>query len=376
MPWFGSVFDRFDIEIDKIRTSIPKLQEALEKLYKEISDKKEYVSWLRERNNKEWLQHTAQGRAFNVVSKIAAERLYENTLEAIKGTEYDYPGLGERLLDVIRNNDKVITIEPIGNSARIRIHLDETAGTLEEYANAVKAAKEELGVGKAPEPAASQMWAEKIYGVAREGVIVGKRKKPKAGRGRGSRVSVEDWTDRYKGKYERTIEARIRNFKKPAPWWSLLNNGNHSGRIGPGDPYPITGPTRFVSKTVLELTDLYKDTYSTKFREADATAQDSIKWAKDRISDAERAVRLIRKYIADFDSEGYERANELVREQLERFSDDRLRRADPEKLIKLAQDLANGIKVGRRRLGNDVRLRTVQIERALQEEINKLDNVR
>lgn len=371
---FGDSFTEFNIEINKISSSIPRLKEALTKLNDEIFRLSNYITRLQDDRWGGALKTKAQGHAFNKVSEVAKQTLHRNASEAIVSTkEYDFPGLGERLLNVINSDDKVITIVRQGKTARVRVNLNDTAGRLEEYAKAVKAAREELGVGKTSGKTASQMWAEKVYKVDREGGSVAK-KSQKKGRGRGSRVVAKDVTEKYRGKYHRTIQARVHNFTNPAPWWSLLNNGNASGRLSGGsggEPYPAIPPTKFVSKTIVELKSLYESLYNEEFTELTTQNAYSRMWAEGRIKDAQNLIVEIERLLSELEGANYEKALGLLEGQLDQFGEDRKSRADPEKLMKLAQDLAQGMEVGRRRLGHDVRIRTVLIERLMDDELRK-----
>lgn len=97
----------------------------------------------------------------------------------------------------------------------------------------------------------TRMWAEKYYGVDREGKhVIRVRFKSKRDEKTGKFVKSDeteevDVTERFKGKYTKTINDRI-SFLRPdkAPFWYIIEHGNSSlnGFDDVGDPYPIVYP--------------------------------------------------------------------------------------------------------------------------------------
>jgi hypothetical protein len=87
---------------------------------------------------------------------------------------------------------------------------------------------------------------------------------------RDSELASKTWrTKIYKGpRYFTTIRARLSNTDKPAPFWSLLNDGSKnvsmSSDIG-GSPYPSRGGHHFVSQTEAEIKKFFNETFA-KFK--------------------------------------------------------------------------------------------------------------
>lgn len=114
----------------------------------------------------------------------------------------------------------------------VDLAMNEVAGTIEDYANAVESVRDQLKVkdGRDPERA-STVWRTKIYG---------------------------------KGPYAKTIRMRLSSTGESAPFWSLLNDGSKnvsmSSDIG-GSPYPSRGGHHFVQHTEDEIRKLFTSTF-------------------------------------------------------------------------------------------------------------------
>lgn len=175
--------------------------------------------------------------------------------------EFDYPDFREPLVNAIINSsvggggavDYILIPSDAGSGVTVEINMDGL-GPPEIWGDAIKRARSVLGVGDMPEPAASKIWAEKIYGVDREGRrIVHPR-------------TEEDITERYAGKYIRTIETRMAFIPAGmAPWWYILEHGSRATNLDTksdeGEPYPVVPPTRFVSRFEAEVAATYTQIY-------------------------------------------------------------------------------------------------------------------
>lgn len=171
------------------------------------------------------------------ITEYAFQILEWEALKALEiNKEFNIEQFSSRLIQAIRN-PRTIRLYPQGtNGIRIYIDLNETAGTLDDYAEAVTAFRmvleEEKDHPSGPyDPAwASHAWEEKIYKPDREN------------------TPVADDPD-YSGKYWRTINERISFFETLAPFWEIIDQGTrplNSDRGG--TPYPVNVPTHFVDK--------------------------------------------------------------------------------------------------------------------------------
>jgi len=161
--------------------------------------------------------------------------------------EYDHPFFLKRLRIVADNPDLIkITKTPYSGSAVVEIRMNEVAGSLEEYAQGVKKAREHFGVreyhGKT-----SWFWEEKYYGQAREARPLPQiRNKP--------RKNLQDKREALINKYWETMQFRMDSVGKIAPFWELLDQGAMpmSSDRG-GRPYPEGVRTDFIYKARREI---------------------------------------------------------------------------------------------------------------------------
>ena len=179
--------------------------------------------------------------------------LRKNAVQAAMSTdEYNDEFFISRLEEAT-SDEACISYNVTGDSINVIIDLNVTAGSLEDYIDAVEAWRSEHYGDKArPSPdLASRMWAEKIYGVDREGKSVLRWNK--------KHTKSHDVTANFEGKYWQTMEERLEMSGKIAPFWQLLNDGNTGG--GEGTPYPAQEPTYFVEKSEAETSLFYNNTY-------------------------------------------------------------------------------------------------------------------
>lgn len=194
--------------------------------------------------------------------------LIVTTQRAIESSqEYSLPLFAERLLEAVSLPSILqLTIEPSAYSGEeasapfviAEVLMDEYAGNIEEWAQAVIAVREELVANsRAPYPPQSSsgemrshFFFEKYYAVDRLGKTI--EKTYKKGKNKGKTIDI---TDRYEGKYTETISRRLAYCPSPAPFWSLLEYGNApyaggmSSDVG-GYAAPEQAPTHFVSEAI------------------------------------------------------------------------------------------------------------------------------
>ncbi len=204
--------------------------------------------------------------AINAISDKVFSVFKRHFIEAIiKSVEYNHELFVNQTLRALEaHQNELISIIPDGEPGKIFVNLNmNVLGTIDEYAAAVEMTREELGIAKIPDAnIRSVIWAEKIYGVAREGVRVTKLNTDE--------LEEEDITDRYEGLWERTITTRL-SFLDPlsAPWWYILNYGNINLRFSEGDegiPYPTIEPTYFLDNIVIEINNLFYAYYNNAFK--------------------------------------------------------------------------------------------------------------
>lgn len=234
--------------------------------------------------------------AFDFTYRIFEEKAFDFLLNQAKqaiisSVEYNYPPFISQFLTALtlnyNNTPGMIQININSEQEEIiGVDIDlSSLGDVEIYAQAVKSARDKLGVSKASAVAASDMWREKIYGVAREGVRVFKRFKGQIVR-RSQEFLLEgeseeshygdtgeeggeekDITDRYINKYHDTIIARLQELgDDQAPFWEIIENGNAglsmSSNIGEGAyAYPSVEPTGFIRNTELAIFSAFYDTF-------------------------------------------------------------------------------------------------------------------
>jgi vacuolar-type H+-ATPase subunit E/Vma4 len=154
------------------------------------------------------------------------------TEAAASSEEYAYNSLLSPLVEIADESDLYKTTFVGSNWSTalvVNLAMDEIAGSLEDYANAVSSAREALGIKEGRDPVrASAFWKDKIY--------------------QGPR-------------YFTTIRTRLAQTAGRAPYWSLLNNGNKStgmsSDIG-GTAYPEVRPTHFVEETEAAIANEFR----------------------------------------------------------------------------------------------------------------------
>jgi hypothetical protein len=182
---------------------------------------------------------------------------------ASRSEEYSYEQFLSPLLEV-GFDDGLYNITSTGagwsRSVNVHLNMDEVAGTIGDYAEAVESARGSLGTKEDRDPdLASKIWRTKIYRHSR---------------------------------YFTTIKLRLLAAASPAPFWSLLNDGSKNvsmaSDIG-GSPYPSRGGHHFVEQTE----DAIRLFFLSTFRKAKEKYDSDVILLKDALLDArDLLVRL------------------------------------------------------------------------------------
>lgn len=259
------LLENFDDFMSNLRYSCLDYHEQLTKLYD--YDAEVVKALERSRRNLENSQRQAFYAASDAIQNRGREIFLEETRKAVKATgEFDYPPFRERLFSLAKV-EGLITVGRTGDvGGRVSINMNSVAGTLSDYIEGVKFAREQLRKGAKgppmPPDAASKVWKEKIYRVDREGKKITKLFKQK---GKKRRVR-KDITERYKGKYHKTIELRLSKLASLAPFWPIIEYGTKAMPKTGGTPYPQFEGTRFVERSRIKIQQLFDD-YFTEYLE-------------------------------------------------------------------------------------------------------------
>lgn len=181
------------------------------------------------------------------INKLAYKYIVVEVQKALAITkEYNYSLYLQRIRQALEaHKDEIfyITTDPESNSISVNVSF-ESLGDVSLWASAVNAERKSRANLRRnknePSPElSSKMWAEKIYGSAREGKPVYKRRWNKK-----EKVYEQiDVTDQFKTKYRQTIRRRLANISPDkAPFFQLILFGNAPGSMPGsdrgGEPYP------------------------------------------------------------------------------------------------------------------------------------------
>ena len=383
----------FEINLDELQGDIERTTKLIEEIKKSIEDSKGYEKGFRETledpnllPGSTWIEvlSSLEEQELNDILFLKASQA------AAESIEYDHPiyrtGLAEACF-----SEKVLKVFREGTTLNIVIDMDTAAGTLEEYAMAVDSARgyrpttgrkrrkeagEEEPRGSQEETEAagydlsSRFWykiylawlGERVYefetvpemGFDEEGneVISFRR-------------TEVDVTDKYLGKYEQILNERRAYFENPAPWWKLLDKGNIKTDFPSkgGRAFPRVKATNFVEEAEKEIRRILTEKFKTKYDEVKEDFKNLISDQKDwqlRMED------LVVELEASLNTKKFKITEDLIIEQLNRYGD-RYEKADPRKLKQKILALAKGEKLGRVRVGGDVRFRNEEVQRAIRE---------
>ena len=192
----------------------------------------------------------------------------ERVADAVKkADEYAYDQFLSPLLDVGFEKE-LYEIIPTGvgwnRTILVRLKMNEIAGDINDYAKAVEATRDSLNVKEGRDPElASKIWRTKIY--------------------KGPR-------------YFTTIKSRLSNTSKPAPFWSLLNDGSKNVSMSSdieGTAYPSKGGHHFVTQTESKIKKFFTKTFR-GFKDASGKNNPMFKEA---ISEANRLLSELQSLI-------------------------------------------------------------------------------
>lgn len=310
--------------------------------------------------------------AFN--SENAAIILEKNTSTALKiVSEYNHPFFEPGLLQAIKTPD-IISAKLQGDEIIVDINMNRAAGSIDNYANAVKLARKALGVsGKINPIVASRFWFRNIYSPTRLGTKVTEKRK---NRTTGETTTV-DITAKYIGKYDEMMLARLSRFvaAKPAPWWSLLENGNAVTRMSSdigGVGLPYNPPTHFVETSKRQIQEILKGSYRTELQKELQPFQKKLRKLELRKRQNEEDRLLVNELLAGGGKTKREAALEKIRQRLrERYADTQ---ADYKRIEKIIDRLAAGERIEEKvAVGRNVRIRVLQILNELNLEYRDLE---
>ena len=202
-------------------------------------------------------------------TKKQASLIYreEVTAAANQSGEYAYTQFLSPLIDV-GDDESLYDIVSVGvgwsRGVSVTLRMDEVAGNIDDYAEAVQLARDSLGLKEDRDPqTASMIWRKKIY--------------------KGPR-------------YFTTIQLRLLSSSSVAPFWSLLNYGSRNVKMASdigGTPYPSRGAHRFVQKTEERVRKFFQETFygaKEKFLSDERLVIDALLDAKDLLEKLQYAV--------------------------------------------------------------------------------------
>ena len=273
--------DSWDVEVEGIKL-VEAIEDRSEELLEILEDFKSIYNEIVDRN-------AVFARAFTFAYELVEEKALDFLLNNIKkalinSVEFNYPLFINHLLQAVvigyNEGGMISIIIDSDNQEVVGVRVDmSNLGSVEEYADAVIAARDALKIGTISTRFAdvrSKIWREKIYGVAREGVRVFREYYEKGKRSTivklkddelnfdDSSGEIVDVTHKYEGLYDRTIQMRL-DILGPnrAPYWEIINYGSIGflRDIG-GTPYPANIPeSNFVHGTEIALENAVIDAF-------------------------------------------------------------------------------------------------------------------
>lgn len=263
--------DDLIVEIDELIESSDYTSNALEKANKLITKAEDAIAFLEA--TIETLENpiTAEETSDLLVEDVILQGkfLYDKEVKesVITNPEFAYLSFLEPLLEVGDNTDLysiIVTGNGWSKRASVNLNMNEVAGDINDYAQAVLAARELAetnGRQNSPETA-SRLWARYYANKSRRGG----------------------------GVYSDTIAARMQNMESLAPFWSLLNDGNKIAMASNwgGYPTPDMEGTHFVENVEKDMATLFRDGIRLARYDVEASMQEmssTIKETKKRIAD-------------------------------------------------------------------------------------------
>lgn len=356
------------------------LEEELQKLRQRLERERDNLIYWTEPSTGRWMAWGAVIERQDIYREILIKHV-KNALNS--SAEFSQPLYSRGLLEACSQEGIIdlIKFNVTSGTFQVEILMNRFAGTLEDWANAVKKVREQIHkdskrMGVADANLASYMFYEKYFSVD----VYGKGLPPIPYMSKGKIKFREVKTEKYKGKYTATINKRLEASSKLAPWWEILDKGTSNVKLSSdrgGYSSIFTSPTNFVEKARQEIYRVGRELYEDRLASEKKDAQRIAKNVRRRIKELEQIIAEIESYIAlNYATPGpkpdvYLVARDRVRKvlQIQELEE----KADPEKVEKLIRDLAAGIqpKGGRIRLGGGVRIRTIRIMQQIEAEMRK-----
>lgn len=254
--------------------SIKDIQAAIESGYNALEVSKKELSPEEDRSRSD----EALTESISLAMENAGDLYSSEVQDASAGTEYAYGPFKSALLSISDRDELVTyTVHGVGWARNINVVIDmnSVAGDIEDYANAVESARENLGLESGRDPVkASAYWKSKIYG----------------------------WGNSL---YIATIVTRLNAMSYPASFWSLLNDGtagvSMSSDIG-GTPYPRVRATRFVQKAERAI---YR-TFRAEFLQRRAENKERVSLLREEYNKIKQAIKqaedLIERIQTDYNN--------------------------------------------------------------------------
>ena len=327
--------------------------QRVDREYEKLSIKFDRLSAEVEKAEKEPEKVSSGDALENTLLEAPKLLMKEINLAVKKNPEFNNPFFIDKLR-VAAFDERTITIIQFKNgNIKVKLNLNETAGSLSDYGNGIKKVRQELGT-KSSADISSHFWSEKYYGAAREGRAV------KVMRGRGKNRKQVDQSAKFTWAYWNTMRQRMKAAGKVAPFWELLDKGmmpipNASRKGGEGTAYPVNEATDFTGKAQRKI----KEYYESQVTQVVANKGFDIVAARKTLSELEKAMAFIDKLLIEVNEKSLDVGAELVI----RIGDN-IKKADSTKVQNLEMALKNKEKVGSRiRLGGGVRVRTIQMQK-------------
>jgi hypothetical protein len=201
----------------------------------------------------------AFSKAYDITLPMAREAVIMTVSKvASNSKEYFWATLMAQLVSAtISHIDEIIAIIPNEDTRTVEVAVDfSPLGTIEEYVQAVRAARTAMGTSQMPDKIISRslLW-NRIYRASVLGVKFYTY----------SKKGKKDITDKYLI-YEYILNTRL-NFISPdsAPFWELIEYGNATGTMedDEGYPYPKIEPSSMTSKCVDVVYEIFNEVFST-----------------------------------------------------------------------------------------------------------------
>lgn len=348
LEYLNKVFESLEKNILDTKELIEYITSEADRLFEEVNKTVDYIY------SDEFLDVVFID-TLNEIGKKPIQILRKNAYSAMETSEeFSYDPYENGLQSALRSGES-IRISRVGKSSNVFIDMDRVCGNIEEYAAAVKQAREDLGIGKLtkirPE-SGSIFWARNIWGVFKGESVTKTNKK-------GETIDI---TENYLGKYELTIATRMEYFNSPAPWWSLLDQGNAGGfpEDSGGFPTPNLAPTNFVNKSKLEIEELFNNIFQNKIIETRRVSQEYLDKLNKEIEFWNKKLeKLANKVEEPNDQELIDYARSEIEARIENWET-----VNYEKMGELAQKLARGERINPKSgvwLGEGNRFRVLDI---------------